>query len=137
LEFLVHLVQYQETHDPHLANKLRRRHLNWENEKMNVSVPGQTMSESVATALHYLRETLGLAQFQHSEGTKEFCRNFNYTRIFDILNSRNKFCKNPQKAPINANNLDIIKQRIQELEKYTPHNSYRITLFLKYIANGL
>jgi sulfur carrier protein ThiS len=39
---------------------------------MNVSVVGETMSESVATTLRYLLETLGLEQFQHKEATEEF-----------------------------------------------------------------
>jgi len=64
---------------------------------MKVSIAAQTLSESVATALDFAREDLGLPQFQGSKPTTEFIRVFN--NLLDILNSTNRLGK-LYKSPI-------------------------------------
>lgn len=115
-EFLERLVVYTEKNELHAANKLRRRHLNWQNEKMNVRLAAQTFSNSVADALNWLEFDLKEPQFQGSAATATFCRNVN--GIFDLLNSRNQFVKDPSKAPISAKNIYSIKNKIEVYTKY-------------------
>jgi hypothetical protein len=45
------LVSLQEEKDLHLANKIRRRHVNFQGEKMKVKLAVQTFSSEVAEAL--------------------------------------------------------------------------------------
>lgn len=56
---------------------------------MNVRLAAQTLSQSVADALSYLRQTN--EEFNDSEATSEFISLIN--NAFDILNSWNKFSK--------------------------------------------
>lgn len=113
--FLEKLVQFQE-HGLHAATKLRRRHLNWQNEKMKVFLAAQTLSNSVAKALLYLREDLHLPDFINSEATEKFCYIVN--EAFDILNSRNKFNTDPHKMPISECNIHEMRRKIANIEKY-------------------
>lgn len=107
--FLEKLVQFQEQHGSHAATKIRKRHLNWQNEKIKVFLAAQTLSNSVAKALAYLREDLQLPDFKNSEATEQFCLIIN--EAFDILNSRNKFNTDPQKMPISDCNIHNIRNR--------------------------
>lgn len=51
---------------------------------MKVSLAAQTLSQSVADAIKFCRDTLGLPQFQGSEATEEFIRClFNF--FFNVL----------------------------------------------------
>lgn len=110
------LIDFQEQHGLHAATKVRKRHLNWQNEKIKVFLAAQTLSNSVAKALAYLREDLQLPDFQNSEGTEKFCSIIN--EAFDLLNSRNKFNTDPQKMPISESNIHDIRRKIADIERY-------------------
>jgi len=77
---------------------------------------GQTLSNSVAKALAYLRDDLQLQDFENSEATEKFCLIIN--EAFDILNSRNKFNTDPSKMPISDSNIDSIRGKIANIETY-------------------
>jgi len=58
---------------------------------MKVKLAVQIWSTSVANALTYLNKESKMPQFNGSEAIAHFY--FIRNNIFDILNSRNKFCK--------------------------------------------
>lgn len=85
------LITLQEDEGLHAATKIRKRHLQWQKEKMKVKLATQTFSKSVADALTFCREDLQLPEFLGSAATSRFCIKIN--NIFDLLNSRNLLCK--------------------------------------------
>lgn len=66
------------------GTKLKKRHINFHNEKINVKLAAQTLSQSVADALTYLKNTN--EDFKGAGPTAEFISFIN--NAFDILNSR-------------------------------------------------
>jgi len=62
----------------------------YKNNKMNVKLAAQTLSESVSTALKFVNQ-LYSKQFNLPEETAVFCSIFN--DAFDLLNVRTKFNK--------------------------------------------
>lgn len=109
------LVTLQEDEGLHAATKIRKRHLQWQKEKMKVKLATQTFSKSVADALTFCREDLKLPEFFGSAATSRFCIEIN--NIFDLLNSRNLLCKSAEKECITVQNLQEMKKRC----KFTVH----------------
>lgn len=54
--YIVQLVNLQDSGGLHLATKIRRRHVTYYKDKMKVRLAVQTLSASVADALMYCRE---------------------------------------------------------------------------------
>ncbi len=84
------LYNVQQGYVLHLGNKLKATHIRWHNQKMKVAIAAQTLSNSVAAGIMYLRN-LNLEQFKNAEETAEFIIKIN--NMFDILNSKSKFGK--------------------------------------------
>ena len=99
--FIEALYTVQEKEGLLAGTKLRRQHIEWERNKMKVSLATQTLSESVATAIDFCREDLKLQDFKGSEATTEFIRLFD--SLFDCFNSRNLF-GGKFKAPLKREN---------------------------------
>ena len=55
-----------------LANKLKSKHIQWEQHKMNVKIAVQALSSSVADAIDFLRDDLKRKDFAGSEKRKDF-----------------------------------------------------------------
>jgi hypothetical protein len=89
-QHFVDLVVLQDTEKLHATNKLTKKHILYEDNKMNVRLAVQTLSSSVASALHFAKE-MDIEGFKDVNGTAEFAQNFN--DIFDLLNCRSKFSK--------------------------------------------
>ena len=89
----------------HLGNKLKNKHIKWHNQKMKVAVAAQTLSNSVAAGIMYLK-SLNLEQFKDSQPTADFIEKIN--NIFDILNSKSKFGRY-FKSPLRLENLAVIE----------------------------
>lgn len=70
----------------HLGNKLTVRHIDYVKQKMKVKLAAQLLSQSVADALTYCKDSLKLQTFQGSTATIKFIKNFN--DLFDIFNSK-------------------------------------------------
>ena len=85
-QFLVEL-HIEDTEGLRLANKLKKTHIKWKQQKMKVNLAAQALSSSVANALEYCVNELKLPKFQGCEATVEFIRMFDH--LLDILNSRN------------------------------------------------
>lgn len=73
-----------------LSGKVRRRHIEFQNEKMKVYLATQVLSFSTST-LQFLDQDLKLSQFIGASSTSRFCLVFN--DIFDLLNSKNPLIK--------------------------------------------
>lgn len=108
-DLLKRLCNLQEVEGLQAGNKLNQRHIEYQNEKMNVKFGAQTLSNSVASALLACKE-IGLPGFLNVEDTAEFCNNIN--DYFDILNSRNFFSKYKYNEPLSIRNYEISKNRI-------------------------
>ena len=96
-QYLVELHNLQDAESLRLANKLKKIHINWKQQKMKVNLAAQALSSSLANALEYCGKELKLDKFQGCEATVEFIRMFDH--LFEILNSQNPLTKG-YKAPL-------------------------------------
>lgn len=117
-------LQYQETF--HLSNKLRDRHINFQNERMKVKLATQLFSSSVAGAIKFCRQS-GISSFYDSEPTEFFLLIFN--NIFDIFNSRNLHHHGFKKA-LNVNNAYQVFQFLDEASNYIKEIKTETGIFL-------
>ena len=90
-KFLSSLHTIQETEGFRMANKLSKKHLQFEKNKMNVALAAQTLSSSVADVIDFLALSMKLKEFQDSQPTVKFIRTID--RLFDLPNSRNPLGK--------------------------------------------
>ena len=114
-QYLLRLHELQEKEGLHLANKLRSAHISWQQQKMKVNLAAQTLSSSVADALHFCRDELCLPEFVDSDATCTFIEYFDH--LFDLLNSRNPFGK-LYKAPMKVENEHIFLPFLEKAEQY-------------------
>jgi Transposase protein len=114
-DFIVKLFELQEKEGLRAGNKLKKRHIEWERHKMNVSVAAQTLSTSVADSLDFLRDDLKMVDFQNSEATSEFVRLFD--SLFDVFNSKNILGKK-FKAPLQLKNEHEWMSLLSEADNY-------------------
>lgn len=113
-KFIENLEKVQNAEGLHLANKLSKAHIRWEDQKMKVKLAAQTLSESVAVGMKYLREK-GYQDFLGCEATCEFVEIFNI--LFDILNSRNNKGFSFKKA-LNETNFPDTKIKLLDIFNY-------------------
>lgn len=85
-QHLVELNKLQYDEAFHLTNKLRDRHINFQNERMKVKLATQLFSISVAEAVKFCRQSC-INSFNDSEPTEHFLITCN--NLFDVFNSRN------------------------------------------------
>lgn len=112
---LENLQKLQESEHFHLANKLRKHHISFNNQKMKVKLATQLLSKSVAISLDFCREKLKIADFEKSSATAEFIRIFN--DLFDVLNSRT-LKQQGYKQPLNLKNKTQIMELLTKAENY-------------------
>lgn len=77
---------------------------------MKVKLAAQTLSQSVASALQFLK-ALQLPNFNDVDGTVMFCEKMN--DIFDLLNSCHPMGKY-SKAAITKTNKDLVERRVRD-----------------------
>ena len=109
-EYIVALYHTQQKDILHLGNKIKSKHIKWQNHKMKVSVATQIFSNSVYAAITFLRK-LKLKGFERSKPTSDFILLMN--DMFDMLNSKSKFGKY-SKQPINLENLYEIESKLKD-----------------------
>ena len=73
------------------ANKLKKKHITWQQAQDACQLSYATLSNSVADAIDFLHDELAHSKFQGSEATTEFIRKID--AMFDIFNSKNPFLK--------------------------------------------
>lgn len=83
--FIEELEKYQRENKCNVANKINKRHIQWDRCKMSVRVAAETLSNSTADAIDLLRSN-GVSGFEGSEATSKYLRMVNNS--FDILNSK-------------------------------------------------
>lgn len=108
----LHKLQEQEGFK--FANKLSQSHIHYRSKKMKVKLAAQTISNSVADAINYLRIS-GNPIYADSEATTEFIRVFDH--IFDLLNSRSAYARN-FKAPLTLSNLSYWDNVLSNTENF-------------------
>lgn len=102
-----------------VANKLTKKHVHYQNNKMNVKLAIQTLSESVSKALNFLQmidDTEIQKDFQDSSETALFCLNFN--NMGDMLNCKNKFSKGEFNTPLTDDTYSKMKEHALKFENY-------------------
>lgn len=77
---------------------------------MKVFLAAQVLSASTAAASSYLEFELKDPVFKESAATANFCKMIN--DIFDILNSKNKFCKTPGRKAMTEEDLPEFRKKI-------------------------
>lgn len=83
--FIEELEKYQREHKVNIGNKINKRHIQWEKNKMSVRLAAETLSNSTADSIDLLRN-LGVIEFENSEATTKYIRYVNNS--FDTLNSK-------------------------------------------------
>jgi hypothetical protein len=114
-QYVESLHKLQQEEGLRLGNKLRAAHLAWKTQKMKVNLAAQTLSSSVADALHFCRDDLHLPEFSGSDATCRFIEYFDH--LFDLLNSRNPFGKK-FKEPLRERNEEIFLPFLEKVEAY-------------------
>lgn len=113
-KFFKSLEVYRKKHDL-VTHKMTKKHIEWEKNKMNVSLAAQTLSKSVADSMEYLRRQ-GIRSFQDCEGTVKFIRTAN--SLFDIFNSSKEHDNDHFKSPLNQNSFQSISEFLTETIEY-------------------
>jgi hypothetical protein len=75
-EHICQLNNLQKEEGLHAANKLTQKHINFTDNRMNVKLAAQTLSESVTKSLSFVKN-IGLPQFEACTATAKFCQNVN------------------------------------------------------------
>jgi hypothetical protein len=85
-QYLKDLHELRNSEGLKAANKLRKAHIDWYNQKMKVSLAAQSFSRSVASALQFVSEELKLAKFRGAEATSRFIRPaFRYAQLEESI----------------------------------------------------
>ena len=120
--FFEELVKFQDENGLHAGNKLRREHINWQDNKMNIRIAAQTLSRSVSVTMIYLKDDLNFPQFANASETAKFCEIIN--DAFDILNSRELYHKDEYKIGLSDSNIKQIYDRINTIISYVNNLKY-------------
>ncbi|KAM7297553.1 fatty acid synthase-like [Ixodes scapularis] len=112
--YLAALDNLQQQEGLHAANKLRKQHIDFERQKMKVSLAAQTLSRSVSCALLFCKEN-GIQGFEGAEATAKFAAAVD--DIFDLTNSCHPLGRG-SKCPIRASNQVTILERIEQASRY-------------------
>lgn len=83
-QYFIDLVEYNQTNDFGMSNKLNKRHIEYSDRRMHVLTAVQTLSSSTADCFEYLREQ-GLPQFSDVTATAVYTRFMD--QIWDIMNT--------------------------------------------------
>lgn len=97
-----------------LGNKLTKTHMLWERNKMCVKLAAQTLSNSVADSMEYLKNEC--EQFKDAGPTIKYIRTIN--DIFDIMNSTKAEGAIGFKQAISSSNSSSIFQCFQAATEY-------------------
>lgn len=116
-KYFEYLEKFNRVDGLNLCNKLSKRHIQWTNNKMNVKLAVQTLSNSVANAMLYLME-MGYSEFAGASATIQFIRCFN--KLFDTMDSRYRHSHhdNILKRPFNAENKRIVSDTFEKAINY-------------------
>ena len=115
-KFIRNLNNKQYAEGMHAACKIKNRHVYFYNEKMKVFLAAQVLSRSASKALTLLETEYRDPIFKGAAATARFCEMFN--DMFDHLNSRNRFCKSPNRKGVAEKDLHSLKVKIDSYIDY-------------------
>ncbi|KAG0429162.1 hypothetical protein HPB47_023900 [Ixodes persulcatus] len=104
----------QQQDCPHVANKLRKKHIGFQRQKLKISLAAHTQSRSMSCALLFCKEK-GIRGFEGVEATPEFAAAV--YNIFDLNDSCHPLGRG-SKAPVRAVNKDTMLTRIDQASHY-------------------
>lgn len=97
------------------GTKLTKKHILFQDTKMNVRLAAQTLSESTSCALAFLN-FLSAYKSPDMSGTSKFCLVIN--NVFDILNCRSKYGVKPFCKPLSKETEEDFHKTALEMEIY-------------------
>lgn len=97
-----------------LDNKLTKEHMQWACRKMNVRLAAETLSNSVADSLEFLKSES--VEFENVDATVKYIRIFN--DIFDIMNSTTSGRVTGFKEPISMSTYREYFRKFEEAMRY-------------------
>jgi len=113
---IIAVQEIQESEGLNTGTELKKKHILYNNSKMNVSLAAQTLSDGVNAALKFCSKHFP-DKFQNAEETSKFCSTMN--DAFNILNVRSKFAKKKKyNLPLNDDNFNELKSRADEIIEY-------------------
>lgn len=118
-KYFVALEEFQRSNLIKIGNNVNKSHVQWFRKMMSVRTAVETLSDSVANAMDFLRLE-GVEEFQGCEATVQYIRYMN--NIFDMLNSRfNSSKKTKFKRPLCADTKEEFFAYIDEAIDYINH----------------
>lgn len=109
------LEQYRAEQGLTLTHKLNKKHIQWDRNKMKVSLAVQTLSDSVADSMEFLMKN-GYEEFADCSATIKFIRCFN--KLFDTLNSKKSDASSIFKSSISPSNKEAVFSFFKDATKY-------------------
>lgn len=113
-QYFSSLYEAQQNLPCNLGNKLSKAHMQWEKRKMCVRTAGETLSNSVADSMDFMKQEC--RHFKDVEPTIKYVRIVN--DIFDIMNSTGKEGKTGFKRPITNDTAGEFFKRFEEAMEY-------------------
>lgn len=113
--YIEELVRFKKEKGYGLTHKLNQKHLQWEKNIMKVNLAVQTISESTAKSLSFLKDEWH-AEFENADATIKFLRVGN--KLFDVFNSISHTDENSFKRILSEDNKDEIFGFFKFAEKY-------------------
>lgn len=97
-----------------LGNKLSKTHMEWERKKMSVKLAAETLSNSVADSLEFMKQEC--EAFKDVDATVKFIRIIN--DIFDIMNSTNNKKATGFKRSISKSTYQVLFKKFEDAIAY-------------------
>lgn len=115
-QYLVELVNYSSQKNIGLTHKMTKRHLQFQDRIMHVRTAIETLSNSTADSLQFLKDK-GIEKFSGAGPLIKFIRIFD--KLWDVFNSRIiRSDEMPFKSALNQNNVAKIFELLLEAKKY-------------------
>lgn len=116
-QYFVELVNYSSNNTFGLTHKMTKRHIEYADRKMHVRTAVETISNSSATSIEFLKEN-GVVQFSGAGPTIKMIKIFD--KLWDVCNSQRIRSGeyNIFKSAINENNISEIFEFLNHAKKY-------------------
>ncbi|KYN05673.1 THAP domain-containing protein 9 [Cyphomyrmex costatus] len=115
---IVKLHAFQTENGLTAANKLKKKHIDFKDNRMNVKLAMQTLSKGVYSSLNFMTniDDTVRREFECCLPTANFCLQFN--NMTDVLNCKNVFPKDKYDQPLTEDSYAELKASTEEFEAY-------------------
>lgn len=110
------LVDFQTSNNIDLGNKVNKKHIEFESNKMNVRLAVETLSNSTSNSIEYLDTQMKNEKFSNSGPTTKFFRVFN--NLFDIMNTKKNHCDARYKRPFSEETIGEFTEYFSQTKDY-------------------